>query len=183
MQAESVLVAGAFGAGKTTFVRTISSKFLTSERELSAERVSLGERRLKPITTVFADVGVVELDGRKLILYGAPGQSRFDFTIRGLASRCKHLVLLVDTSDEAAVLRSRLYFERHLKPLYNRFERRVVALNKRDVSKLSVERVLQLFGNVEAPVVEAVATRRESCIHVLRVLLNQPLSRLDSYNR
>jgi signal recognition particle receptor subunit beta len=183
LQAESVLVAGAFGAGKTTFVRTLSSKFLTSERELSGERVSFGERRLKQMTTVFADVGVVELDGRKLVLYGAPGQSRFDFTIRGLASRCKHLVLLVDTSDEAAVLRSRLYFERHLKPLYNRFERRVVALNKRDVSKLSVERVLQLFGSIEAPVVEAVATRRESCIHVLRVLLNQPLSRLDSYYR
>jgi len=171
LQAESVLVAGAFGAGKTTFVRTLSAKFLTAERELSGERASFGERRLKQKTTVFADIGVVELDGRRLVLYGAPGQSRFDFTIRGLASRCKHLVLLVDTSDEAAVLRSRLYFERHLKPLYNRFERCVVALNKRDISKLSVERVLELFGRVDAPVVEAVATDRDSCLRVLRVLL------------
>jgi signal recognition particle receptor subunit beta len=171
LQAESVLVAGAFGAGKTTFVRTLSAKFLTAERELSGERVSFGERKLKQMTTVFADVGVVELDGRRLVLYGAPGQSRFDFTIRGLATRCRHLVLLVDTSDEAAVLRSRLYFERHLKLLYNRFERRVVALNKRDISKLSVERVLELFGRVDAPVVEAVATDRDSCLRVLRVLL------------
>ena len=171
MLAESVLVAGAFGAGKTTFVRTLSSKFLTAERELSGERVSLGERRLKRVTTVFADVGIVELDGRRLVLYGAPGQSRFDFTIRALASRCRHLVLLVDTSDEAAVLRSRLYFERHLKPLFDRFERRVIALNKRDVSKLSVERVLELFGRVDAPVVETVATDRESCARALRVLL------------
>lgn len=171
MQAESVLVAGAFGAGKTTFVRTLSSKFLTAERELSGEGASFGERKLKQVTTVFADMGVVELDGRRLVLYGAPGQSRFDFVIRGLASRCKYLVLLVDTSDEAAVLRSRLYFERHLKPFFNRFERRVVALNKRDLSKLSVEHVLQLLGPVEAPVVETVATRRDSCIQALRVLL------------
>ena len=171
MQGESLLVAGAFGAGKTTFVRTLSSKFLTSERELSGERVSFGERKLKQMTTVFADVGVVELDGRRLVLYGAPGQSRFDFTIRALASRCRYLVLLVDTSDEAAVLRSKLYFERHLKPLFNRFERRLVALNKRDISKLSVERVFELFGRVEAPLAEVVATRRESCLQALRVLL------------
>jgi signal recognition particle receptor subunit beta len=179
LQAESVLVAGAFGAGKTTFVRTLSSKFFTAERELSGERASMGERKLKQVTTVFADVGVVELDGRRLILYGAPGQSRFDFTIRGLASRCRHLVFLVDTSDEAAVLRSRLYFERHLKPLFNRFERRVIALNKRDISKLGIERVFELFGRVEAPVVETVATSRESCLHALRTLFATPPLRFD----
>ncbi|MEM4454484.1 MAG: hypothetical protein QXT28_07230, partial [Thermofilaceae archaeon] len=90
METETVLVAGTFGAGKTTFIRTVSGKFLTAERELSGEKVSFGERKLKMTTTVFADIGVVELDGRKLLLYGAPGQSRFDFTVRALASRCRH---------------------------------------------------------------------------------------------
>jgi len=169
--AETVLVAGAFGAGKTTFIRTLSGRFVGSDRELSGEGVSLGERRLKRWTTVFADIGVVELDGRRLLLYGAPGQSRFDFMVRGLVSRCRHLILLIDTSDEAAVMRSRLYFERLIKPYFGRFERRLLALNKRDVSRLPVERVFQLFGSVDAPYVETVATDRESCVRALRALL------------
>jgi len=166
-----VLVAGPFGAGKTTFVRTLSGKFVTAERGLSGVGASFGEMRLKPVTTVFADVGVLELDGRKVILYGAPGQSRFHFTVRALASRCRHLILLVDTSDEPAVLRSRLYFERVIKPYFGRFERRLVALNKRDVSRLAVERVLELLGGIEAPHVETVATSRESALNALRALL------------
>lgn len=171
METETILVAGSFGSGKTTFIRTLSGKFLTAERELSGERVSYAERKLKQTTTVFADIGVVELDGKKLLLYGAPGQSRFDFTIRGLASRCKHLIFLVDTSDEAAVLRGRLYFEKFIKPYFNRFQTRVLALNKRDISKVTVERALELLGHIQAPVVETVATSRDSCLNAIRVLL------------
>ncbi|MEM1909609.1 MAG: hypothetical protein QXT79_09570, partial [Thermofilaceae archaeon] len=170
LETETVLVAGTFGAGKTTFIRTVSGKFLTAERELSGEKVSFGERKLKMTTTVFADIGVVELDGRKLLLYGAPGQSRFDFTVRALASRCRHIILLIDTSDEAAVMRSRLYYERLIKPYFARFERRLLALNKRDVSRLTVERVFQLFGRVDEPYVETVATNQESCYRALRAL-------------
>lgn len=171
LEAETILVAGSFGAGKTTFIRTLSSRFLTAEREVSGGGVSYGERKLKQTTTVFADIGLVELDGRRLLLYGAPGQSRFDFTVRALASRCRHLILLVDTSDEAAVVRGRLYFERLVKPHFSRFERRLLALNKRDISGLPVERVLYLMGRVDAPYVETVATDRGSCLRALRALL------------
>lgn len=172
MQAtETVLVAGSFGAGKTTFIRTVSGKSITTDRGLSGVGVSAGEVRLKGSTTVFADVGVAELDGRKLLLYGAPGQVRFSFTVKGLASRCKYLVFLVDTADEAAVMRSRLYYERLIKPYFDRFRGRVFALNKRDASKLPITRALELFGSVNSPVVELIALERSSCLNALRVLL------------
>ncbi len=168
---ETVLIAGSFGAGKTTFIRTVSGKPITTDRELSGIGVSAGEVKLKGSTTVFADLGVVELDGRKLLLYGAPGQVRFSFTVKGLAARCKYLIFLVDTTDEAAVMRSRLYYERLIKPYLDRFASRVFALNKRDASKLPVERVFELFGSVNYPVVELVALNRGSCLNALRVLL------------
>ncbi|MEM3137629.1 MAG: hypothetical protein QW760_03855 [Thermofilaceae archaeon] len=168
---ETVLIAGPFGAGKTTFIRTVSGKSITTDRELSGIGVSAGEVKLKGSTTVFADMGVAELDGRKLLLYGAPGQVRFSFTVKGLASRCKYLVFLVDTTDEAAVMRSRLYYERLIKPYFDRFTSKVFALNKRDTSKLPIMRVLELFGSMNCPFVELVALDKGSCLTALRILL------------
>ena len=166
----TVLVAGPFGAGKTTFIRTVSEKFITAERGLSGLGVSLAERRLKQTTTVFADIGVASLDGRRLLLYGAPGQSRFGFTIRALAARCRHLIFLVDTSDRAAVYRSRLYFDRFMRRVLGRFESWVMALNKRDISSLARSEILEVM-EVDAPaVVDLVALDKASCTAALRAL-------------
>ncbi|RLF04905.1 MAG: hypothetical protein DRK00_05665 [Thermoprotei archaeon] len=172
-RAATVLVAGPFGAGKTTFIRTVSEKFVTAERGLTGRGVSAAELRLKRTTTVFADIGVASLDGRRLLLYGAPGQSRFSFTIRALAARCRHLIFLVDTSDRAAVYRSRLYFDRFMRRALGGFESWILALNKRDISSLARREVLEVMG-VEAPiVVDLVALDRESCLAALRALLAQ----------
>lgn len=171
MQGVTVLVAGPFGAGKTTFIRTVSERFVTAERELSGRGVSAAELRLKHTTTVFADVGLASVDGRRLLLYGAPGQSRFSFMIRALASRCRHLIFLVDTSDKAAVYRSRLYFDRFMRSLVGGFESWVLALNKRDVSTLPRREVLEVMA-VEAPAVtDLVALDKASCESTLRALL------------
>jgi len=176
----SVLVAGPFGAGKTTFIRTVSEKFLTAERGLSGLGLTAGEWRIKRSTTVFADIGVVDLEGRRLLLYGAPGQSRFEFVTRCLAARCRHLIFLVDTSDRAAVYRSRLYFDRFIAPFMSRFKSYLVALNKRDVSPLALRDVVQLLWptSIVKPVwleperiVELVALDRGSCMKALRMLV------------
>ena len=68
-------------------------------------------------------------------------------------------------------MRSRLYFERFIKPYLERFRSKLLALNKRDVSPLPVSRVLQLFGRRDMEYLELVALNRDSCFRALEALL------------
>jgi len=100
-----IVLAGGFGAGKTTFVRSVSEITpVTSEAELSeselddlarspAGRSSPGKRT----TTVALDFGSVALDADlRLQLFGTPGQHRFWFRWDDLASGAIGAVVLVD---------------------------------------------------------------------------------------
>ena len=98
-----VVVAGAFAAGKTTFISALSEiPGLASETVVTDESASIKTR-----TTVAMDFGriVVPAVGGEpaieLSLFGTPGQQRFDFmwdiAARGMAG----LVLLVDASAPA----------------------------------------------------------------------------------
>lgn len=104
-----VVVAGPFGSGKTTLIRSISSTAVVGT-EVAATGV---EAAVKQTTTVGIEYGrytVIEPDlSVELVLIGTPGQSRFD-EIRAIAAiGMDGLVLLVDGSDpsswpDAAVL-------------------------------------------------------------------------------
>jgi signal recognition particle receptor subunit beta len=91
----SILFAGPVGAGKTQAIRTISDIEVVSTEAAATDGVAL----LKENTTVAMDMGVLHLDGQdKVRLYGAPGQSRFDFMWDILLQQASGLVLLVDHS-------------------------------------------------------------------------------------
>lgn len=91
----SILFGGPVGAGKTEAIRTISDIDVVDTEATPLDETA----RMKDSTTVAMDMGVMYLgDGDKVRLYGAPGQSRFDFMWEILLGHSRGLVLLLDHS-------------------------------------------------------------------------------------
>lgn len=90
-----IVFAGPVGAGKTTAISSISDidPVRTDERasDMTADR--------KSNTTVAMDYGMLRLPGgEKVMLYGTPGQERFDFMWDILSEGGIGLVLLIDNT-------------------------------------------------------------------------------------
>jgi uncharacterized protein len=95
-----VVVTGPFGAGKTTFIQTISEiTVLSTERKISDHT-----RAVKAHTTVAMDFGRITVgDELALYLFGTPGQERFDFMWEILAEGMLGFVLMVDREREESL--------------------------------------------------------------------------------
>lgn len=93
MEILKIAIAGAVGAGKTSFVRAISEiEVVDTERQATDETALL-----KETTTVAFDFGRLTLNsGQILHLYGTPGQFRFDFMWDILLERVHAYIFLVD---------------------------------------------------------------------------------------
>ena len=83
------------GAGKTTAIGVVSDIPPVSTDVMNTDT----SQHVKATTTVGIDYGEVDLDhGEKLLLYGTPGQERFDYMWEILARRALGIILLVDNS-------------------------------------------------------------------------------------
>ncbi len=91
-----VLVAGHFGAGKTTFVRTASEiQAISNEKKISSDT----EKRVKNYTTTSMDFGQLSLNGSsRVAVYGLPGQKRFSFMWDVLSRGAKGFVFMFDST-------------------------------------------------------------------------------------
>lgn len=87
-----LVVTGTVGAGKSTFIRTVSEIETVDTDRVATDETSL----LKKKTTVAFDFGRLAFGpNMALHLYGTPGQSRFDFMWDILIRKAHAYVLLV----------------------------------------------------------------------------------------
>ena len=111
-----ILIAGGFGAGKTTLVSAISEvRPLLTEEPLSAASVgrdSLAGLPGKKTTTVALDFGRITIsDSLVLYLFGVPGQERFWFMWDELAYGALGAIVLADVRRLGDCFPSVNYFE------------------------------------------------------------------------
>jgi signal recognition particle receptor subunit beta len=116
-----ILVAGGFGAGKTTLVGAVSEiQPLRTEEYLTDESIGVDDLsgvESKKTTTVAMDFGRITFsDNLMLYLFGTPGQNRFWFVWDELATGAIGAIVVADTRRLAACFPSVDYFEQRGTP-------------------------------------------------------------------
>ena len=121
-----ILIAGGFGAGKTTMVGSVSEiRPLQTEEILTGVEGAddIGGVESKTTTTVTMDFGRITItEDLQLYLFGTPGQDRFWFLWDELSQGALGAVVLADTRRLADCFPSIDYFEQRGTPF-------VVAVN------------------------------------------------------
>jgi signal recognition particle receptor subunit beta len=169
--AHKILVAGGFGAGKTTLVGAISEvRPLLTEEVLST--ASVGRDNLtglpaKTTTTVALDFGRITLTANLVLyLFGVPGQERFWFMWDELAYGALGAVVLADVRRLRDCFPSVNYFEQRRLPF-------IVAVNCfDDAPKYDAEEIRQALDlDREVPLVLCDARSLASVKKVLIALV------------
>jgi signal recognition particle receptor subunit beta len=174
-----ILIAGGFGAGKTTLVSALTEiRPLRTEEDLSAPSALIDLTdgvEEKTTTTVAMDFGRITLrEDLVLYLFGTPGQERFWFMWDELSLGALGAVVLADTRRLADCFPAIDYFERREIPF-------IVALNVFDGGRrYSLQDVrVALDLDPRLPIVMCDARSRESAKEVLIALIEHVLSVAD----
>ncbi|MEV0404058.1 ATP/GTP-binding protein [Actinoallomurus sp. NPDC050550] len=170
-----LLIAGGFGAGKTTLVGTVSEiRPLRTEEVLTSAGVGVDDTfgvAGKETTTVAMDFGRITFRNNvALYLFGTPGQQRFWFMWDELAKGAAGAVVVADTRRLADSFAAIDYFEQRGTPF-------VVAVNCFDSApRYDVHRVrAALDVDSEVPIILCDVRRRESAKLVLVSIVEHAL--------
>jgi uncharacterized protein len=170
-----ILVAGGFGAGKTTLVNSVSEvRPLSTEEQLSqpgAHVDVLDGVETKTTTTVAMDYGRITIrDELVIYLFGTPGQERFWFMWDDLSYGALGAVVLADTRRLTDCFPSVDYFEQRDTPF-------VVAVNCFDgawrYDPADIRAALDLYP--QTPVILCDARKRQSSKKVLIALVEHAI--------
>jgi len=176
MEILNIAITGNVGAGKTTFIRSISEiEVVSTERRATNETASL-----KPNTTVALDFGRLTVNQEQILrLYGTPGQSRFDFMWDIIIDQAQAYVLLVSAhrpKDFRGARRILNYMNRRARiPM-------IIGLTHTNCEGAwQQENILLALGfsnqNNRPPIVEVNAESSESVAKCLIVLLEELVSK------
>lgn len=175
-----ILIAGGFGAGKTTLVGSVSEvRPLRTEEDLSEPSLLVDQLEgveHKSTTTVAMDFGRITIsDELVLYLFGTPGQQRFWFMWDELSLGALGAVVMADTRRLADCFPSIDYFERNGMPF-------VVAVNCFDDARRYPSKTMRAALNLtpDVPLVLCDARERTSSRDVLVTLVEHAVSRLSN---
>ena len=128
-----IVIFGAFGAGKTTLIKTIDPESKHIEANCAGGT-----------TTVALDFGRIQNDGCHIHIYGTPGQERFEFAREIIATGMDGAILLVDATTPIDD------FTRHLSDSLHAVKVPfIVFLNKCDGAGANPEMFSGQFGSSE----------------------------------
>jgi uncharacterized protein len=154
-----IVIFGAFGAGKTTMIRTLDPDATHTEAHCAGGT-----------TTVALDFGRIRMDGVSIHLYGTPGQERFGFAREIIARGMDGAILLIDASSPLDE------FTRHLSgSLHDAQVPFVVFLNRCDSDGAHPDVFAGQFGSSEVQHVSAVD--RQQCMNALMAFTGTLVSR------
>jgi len=83
-----IVIFGAFGAGKTTLIRTLDPESTHVEADCTGGT-----------TTIALDYGRLQVNGHSVYLFGTPGQERFGFAREIISKGMDGAILLVDVTS------------------------------------------------------------------------------------
>lgn len=167
-QTYKLVLIGESGAGKTTCIASVSD---IPPMSTDVPHIALRSSD-KTTTTVAFDYGEMILDeDHRLLLYGLPGQSEFDFMFSVVQEGVLGVVVVVDALSDAPLRRLAGTLRRHAAPLQD--TPLVVVINKASAahSQLTVDviEVLKREGLV-GPVLSADLRERSSIAAVFHLI-------------
>lgn len=163
IQPLKLVVSGPVGAGKTSFVQSLSETEVVETDEVASEDIG------KDRTTVALDFGTLTLDGIPLYLFGTPGQDRFDFMWEILCEGALGMILLVagDRPKDLPHARNILEFVTSRVPVPF-----IVGVTRQDLPKVwEPEDIADYFGLDSQQVVGLNATSPTGSVLALIALL------------
>jgi hypothetical protein len=83
-----IVIFGAFGAGKTTLIKTLDPESTHVEADCTGGT-----------TTVALDYGRLQVNGHSVYLFGTPGQERFEFAREIISKGMDGAILIVDATS------------------------------------------------------------------------------------
>jgi signal recognition particle receptor subunit beta len=165
-----LVVTGTVGAGKSTFIRSVSEIAVVDTDRITTDESAA----IKKKTTVAMDFGRLQFaPDMAMHLYGTPGQSRFDFMWDILIRKAHAYILLVDAHRPSDFRSARLmlaFMKQRVKiPM-------LIGLTHMDCEGAwSQENVALALGFVDEksrpPLVTLNANQKESVINALIVLI------------
>ncbi len=176
MRAFKIVVTGPRGAGKTSFIETMSETALVSSEEIADD----GEQG-NGGATVEMDFGRITIsDDTMIYLFGTQGMERFDFMWKAISEGMLGFILMVDASadetfDEAAEIME--YFSSRVEVPY------VVGLTRvpdGQFGKISTSLREKLDLEEDAPVMACDTTSKQEVKDVLLELLYEVLETVES---